>query len=79
MKTAEEILYSCDSVRGRGYRKEDILEAMGEYGKEMYNQAIEDAAENAETYEYPYLDACGECGHTATYVDKDSILRLKKK
>jgi hypothetical protein len=43
------------------------------HGNEQYNQALEDAAKNADTKNV-------ECGALAVYieVDKDSILKLKK-
>jgi len=48
-----------------------------DYGKLMYNKALEDAAENAETEEEPYT-YCQECGNGSKQVDKQSILKLKK-
>lgn len=45
--------------------------------KEIANSIVDKCVEKAETYEYPYLDACPECGHTATYIDEKSILQVK--
>jgi len=47
---------------------EIIIPAMEAYGKQQYNQAIEDAVENATT----------ECTSTCIRVYKQSILKLKK-
>ena len=44
-----------------------------EYGKQQYNQAIKDAAENAK-YKSEYIGG----GFSKNVVDKDSILKLLK-
>lgn len=50
-----------------------IIAAMEEYGKLMYNQAIEDAAKNAKIFEFTPMQ-----GGWKTSVDRQSILKLKK-
>lgn len=54
--------------------KEDFEKAMVEFAKMHVESALKYAADNAETYDYPYQDACPECGHTATYIKEESIL-----
>lgn len=82
MKTKEEILdehlNECCCNREEGYIDEygvypNIEAAMEEYGIQMYNQAIEDAAERAEGFARFYIDDKG----TENAI-KDSILKLKK-
>ncbi len=58
------------------YTMRMIFLSMEEYGKLMYNQAIEDAANNADA-DYTIIDT-GIGPYTESYVIKDSILKLKK-
>ena len=56
-----------------------IIPSMEEYGKQQYNQAIKDAAENAtaindEWFDYGYQ----EWRYGDPIIDKDSILKLLK-
>lgn len=53
---------------------EVIIPAMEEYGKQQYNQAIDDAAENAKVIRIK-SDKSDLSYHS---VDKQSILKLKK-
>ena len=55
----------------------DILKAMEEYGNLMYNQGIQDAADNADADHTTIYSGIGN--HIESYVIKDSILKLKKK
>ena len=78
MKTAEEIIKSNTSVTNWNFLEhvyhsgevyKQILSAMEKYGKQQYNQAIYDAAENV------------ECGliyspYPQCEIDKKSILKL---
>lgn len=61
-----------------------IMTAVAAYGNNCYNQALEDAANRAEIClhkdgERPYSVKIHEPNHrTSIYVDKQSILNLKK-
>lgn len=71
MKTAEEIAKEVSQkFTGTGYSNTVIIEAMKVYAKEVADQALKDAAENAELEEipsrYPY-------GISDWKVDKQSI------
>ena len=76
MKTPEEYYHSFKSLLTRTYRPTEIsyqkyfVEILAEAQKEAYNQAIEDAAASVEIG-YTY-------GHGSEYVNKESILKLKK-
>jgi len=81
--TKEEILKSYNitpETRHHVYDKylyPKIIKAMEEYGNLMYNQAIDDAAYNAEV-EY-FIERYNE-GETCCHsINQDSILKLKKK
>ena len=75
MKTAEELLKEKritpeTAHHNYAYLYRAVCEVIGEAQKEAYNQALEDAAENAACeYKKDYLT--GE-------IDKQSILKLKK-
>ena len=56
--------------------KRIAIEAMEEYGKQQYNQAIEDAADSADA-DYTCLSGFMK-EDVEVYVIKDSILKLKK-
>ena len=81
MRTPEQILKEGNegcSVRNivDNLTDEQILNVIKDAQIEAYNQAIEDAAENADTSYPDYLD-----GNNIVYditVDKYSILKLKK-
>ena len=62
-KTPEEILNECATIDGQTIQ-EFCLKAMLQYGKQQYNQAIKDAAENARIFINKHE------------VNKDSILKL---
>lgn len=92
MKTPEEILDDHCTTTYNKYSgdeeiissKEAVLIAMEEYGKQQYDQAIKDAAENAKVRKtvrteyphesHPYIPVHKE----EVVVDKDSILKLLK-
>lgn len=85
-KTPEEILNEmCNVMPWQFIGKEQIFpylkEALEIYGKQQYNQAIKDAAENAEVKSivigrtHTLYGAYNEFGYV---VDKDSILKLIK-
>ena len=57
-----------------GFNFDNIPDLMAEYAKYHVKAALKSAAENVETYDYPYMDCCPECGRTTTYVKEDSIL-----
>ncbi len=58
------------------YTTKMIIASMEEYGKLMYNQGIDDAANNADA-DYTIIDT-GIGPYTESYVIRDSILKLKK-
>ncbi len=60
--------------------KVDFKLAMEEYGKQIYNQALEDAFKSAEVIDdYRYTTSSGYSKYKArTIVNKKSILKLKK-
>lgn len=72
MKTPKEILDKIidDSswVLSENLIEEIIYPSMIKYGKQQYNKAVLDCAENATT----------ECTSTCIRVDKDSMLKLLK-
>ena len=71
MKTPEEILIDIELKEFASFTSNEryvIYSAMEEYGKQQYNQAIKDAAENCTT----------ELTSTCIRVYKDSILKLLK-
>ena len=81
MKNPEEFLESqeignlsiVDYISKEGYVWKAIVKAMFEYGKDTYNQALEDAAENA------FVQDWYESGKLiGKAVNKQSILKLKK-
>lgn len=67
----EEILAKELSLCDSCHLKDSILNAM----KETWNQATKWASENAETYEYPYCDACPECMGGPEYDNEKSITK----
>ena len=75
MKTAEEYIRQYTIYEGvfgmntHPIERTDMKSMIEQAQKDAYNQALEDAAENAEAYPIPI-------GHVA--VDKQSILKLKK-
>ena len=72
-KTPEEILNECATIDGQTIQ-EFCLKAMLQYGKQQYNQAIKDAAENAEVC---FTEDCVIVRGDAE-VDKGTILKLLK-
>lgn len=80
MKTAEQILeeqcgtrkFRFHDVEGFERSEFDVIYAMEEYGKQCYNQALEDALNNVDLVDE------GVDGESYYIVDKDSILKLKK-
>ena len=85
MKTARELIYQNNCTDFVFYEDallstasalpiERVEELMKEYAQEYAKEVLKAANENAETYEYPYMDACPKCGHTTTYIKEDSIL-----
>ena len=77
MKTKEEILKYNYGVFPEEGDTRAVLSAMEEYGKLMYNQAIDDAADNAlADYTKVHHHVLGE--DIEVYVIKNSILKLKK-
>ena len=80
MKTLEEILdifmnkLDCSYRYKTANERDNIKKEIEEYGKQQYNQAIKDAAENAKAFFfYDDFDGSPEFG-----VNKDSILTLLK-
>lgn len=65
-KTPEEILNECATIDGQTIQ-EFCLKAMLQYGKQQYNQAIKDAAENVNRIALDHQSIC---------FTKDSILKL---
>lgn len=82
MKEAEDYLFN-DQVFGsgaEGHYRLDVVKMIERAQKDAYNQAIDDAANNADIgyeFETKLTPCCFECGHTG--VDKQTILKLKKK
>lgn len=77
LPTAEELMLQNS---GDDYTHfEEIAELMRTFAQLHVEAALKAAAENAETYEYPYMDCCSECGHTATYINRDTILNAYDK
>ena len=54
----------------------DILKAIKQAQLDAIEETVKRCAEEVETEEYPYMDGCETCGHTATYVNKKSILNV---
>ena len=92
MKTKKEILLKITGVHYSEHS--NILTAMEEYGKQCYNQAIDDArnsarwkSESFDSYfgditDYDFCDTDYAGDKSTIYkisVDEDSILKLKKK
>ena len=91
MRTPEEILKSILTIEAMRVNNPDytfnkVIEAMEEYGKQQWNEAIEAAAEEAKSkcviYEIPnnstdYTGVTKKIKLTSD-VDKQSILKLKK-
>ena len=80
MKKTEEYL---KLMHAKDFNPSSLGEAIKLVIKQVQIDAIKETCEmcsnEAETYEYNHLDACSECGHTATYVDKNSILSVADK
>jgi hypothetical protein len=57
----------------------DIKMIMRRIQEDAIRDTVKECSENAETYEYPYMDGCSNCGHTATLIDRQSILLLADK
>lgn len=68
-------------MSGKEGMYEDVIDFAKEYGKQMYNAAIEEAANNAKVKsKWEFVLSMGDDDHpgeTTYSVDKDSILKLK--
>lgn len=78
MKKAEEYLKGCEHD-GSYIPVNEVLNLLKLAQEDAIREAVKECAENVETYEYPYMDSCPSCGHTATYVDMGSILSVADK
>ena len=88
MKTPEEILKNTSNASGHklseyisdaGYVWQMIIKAMKEYGTQSYNEAIDDAADNARSVKHELIDQyTGFSYYDYLPIDKRSILKLKK-
>lgn len=81
MKTPEEMLIMYYSFVGEldSTEEADLLNVIQIAQKDAYNQALEDAVENAKIIECQHPDSKYDPRPVFTYnVDKDSILKLKK-
>lgn len=84
MKTPEEILIDIELKEFASFTSNErfvIYSAMQEYGKQQYNQAVKDAAENVEISFPEYLDGnkvVYKCAIEDIAVDKESIFKLLK-
>ena len=77
IKKAEEyLIYLFEEPYNleEGSIEKDFLDVIKMAQLNAIEAAVKLCAENAETEEYLYMDCCPQCGHTATYINKDSIL-----
>lgn len=78
MKTTEEIVFDITGIKLQTYSmnqnvvvdKQELIQIVQQAQKDAYNQALEDAAENAKTRTNDES--------TSIIIDKQSILKLKK-
>lgn len=83
MKTIKKIIekhYKMDKDEdgNKVWYEWNLQQALEEYGKLMYNQAIDDAADNADA-DFTEIDrGKNSLPLIEVYVIKDSILKLKK-
>ena len=79
MKKVEEYIFEMERDSDGGheiYRYNDVVKAIKQAQIDAIEETVKRCAEEVETEEYPYMDGCETCGHTATYVNKKSILNV---